>query len=213
MNTPLITMDKETARAKLKAFRANTHRDAEEIYARTAEAYAVLAEGTPLVSLTQAIQAGGLFDDWRPKLAIARADRREVHFRWPACETRARYFTGNFRRMNVDEDSTLTRFVDMGRENGKQWAPKSRPTELSYVAAAGYALVPMVPADVRPRTGQLRDWFVLWEVTQWFDRPQSMKAPIDPLLLKHVGADLYAVLAQWDLTEVERFILQEVRAR
>lgn len=30
-------------------------------------------------------------------------------------------------------------------------------------ATHGYATVPMVPADVRPETGQLKDWYVLFE--------------------------------------------------
>lgn len=29
----------------------------------------------------------------------------------------------------------------------------------------------------------------------------------DPALLKHIGGDLYAVLATWDLTELERSVL------
>jgi hypothetical protein len=31
--------------------------------------------------------------------------------------------------------------------------------------------------------------------------------PEDPALLKHIGGDLYAVLAVWNLTELERAVL------
>lgn len=80
-----------------------------------------------------------------------------------------------------------------------------------YYDVRGFALVPHVPADVRPRTGQLRDWFVLWEVEEWFDRAQSMTAPTDPLLLEHIDGELYAVLAEWDLTDVERAIMEQLQ--
>lgn len=72
----------------------------------------------------------------------------------------------------------------------------------------GYALIPMVPLDVRPATGRLADMFVLWEVEQWADRRIGAKPDIDPYLLKHVGGSLYAVLAEWDLTPLERAIMK-----
>ena len=70
----------------------------------------------------------------------------------------------------------------------------------------GYALVPLVPADVRP-SGQLRNYFILWEVEQWSDRRIGAKPDIDPYLLRHLAGDLYVVEAEWDLTELERAIM------
>jgi hypothetical protein len=35
----------------------------------------------------------------------------------------------------------------------------------------------------------------------------------DPYLLRHVGGALYAVLAAWDLTDLERAIMSARRAR
>jgi hypothetical protein len=32
-------------------------------------------------------------------------------------------------------------------------------------------------------------------------------APVDPLLLKHLGGPFYVVLAAWDLTDVERAVM------
>ncbi len=66
----------------------------------------------------------------------------------------------------------------------------------------------MVPADKRPDKGQLHDWHILWEVDQWHDRSQTLTASRDPYLLKHVGGDLWAVLAEWDLTPLEMAILE-----
>src|SRR5205085_1660042 len=62
-------------------------------------------------------------------------------------------------------------------------------------------LVPIVPPRLRPRF-TLANYFVLWEVEQWTPIP-----PRDPMLLKHLGGWLYAVLAVWDLTDLERVVL------
>jgi hypothetical protein len=72
----------------------------------------------------------------------------------------------------------------------------------------GTAMVPMVPPDVIKdgRGCDLAKHFVLWEVESWAAAP-----PVDPMLLKPIGGDLYAVVAQWDLTELERAILRGTR--
>jgi hypothetical protein len=71
----------------------------------------------------------------------------------------------------------------------------------------GAAMVPMVPADVYPSRGlDLSKHFVLWEVEDWDAAP-----PVDPMLLKPIGGNLYAVIAQWNLTEIERVIIAGTR--
>jgi hypothetical protein len=71
----------------------------------------------------------------------------------------------------------------------------------------GFALVPMIPADVRPAEGREKDWFVLWEVERWSNEPLLAAPDRDPFLLRHVGGDLYAVLAEWNLTDLERAVM------
>lgn len=46
--------------------------------------------------------------------------------------------------------------------------------------------------------------FILWEVDRWIPEP-----PRDPFLLKHIGAGLYAILAAWELTEIERAVMRQ----
>jgi hypothetical protein len=204
MNTPTITMPVEQAKAKLRAYRSNLHKDAEAEYAAAAQGYEALAAGRTLISLTEAIRAGGFDEKMRPKLAVARADRREVEFKWQSHRNVATFDT---RKGTVENDSLAIR-VDMGRSHdvirtmrdGSTWSPDVR----------GFAMVPMVPADVRPATGQLREWFILWEVEQWSDT-RLTAPPRDPYLLQHIGGDLYAVLAEWDLTDLERTIMAGIR--
>jgi hypothetical protein len=67
-------------------------------------------------------------------------------------------------------------------------------------ATTAEAVVPIVPPALRPARG-LAGYHVLWEA-EW-----RRVAPRDPALLKHIGGDLWAVLAVWDLTELERTVL------
>ncbi|TWT47064.1 hypothetical protein KOR42_41760 [Thalassoglobus neptunius] len=132
------------------------------------------------------------------RLAIAPADRTEVRYgNW---HTSARgQFTCNTGRGRFSE--RLERTVELSDS-------ESRPR-----VWRAYAMVPMVPADVRPTKGQLRDWFILWEVEEWYEKPKCMVPPTDPFLLKHVVGEFYAVLAEWDLTELEKAVMSELRNR
>lgn len=201
MNVATITMDKDKAREKLRAFRAERHKDADEFYRGCEAGYSALAEGTPLIRLDEAIRNGGFFDDMRPKLAIARADREQVFFRWNAHSTTAQFNANKSHRWGRQFESLMCD-VDLKQQHGMKYSGGKYDKTVE-----GFARVPAVPADARPATGQLRDWFILWEVEEWADKPFTAEPPRDPFLLKHIGGQLYAVLAEWDLTELERAVM------
>ena len=62
-----------------------------------------------------------------------------------------------------------------------------------------WAETPHIPPYLRPANPG--DYFLLWEAT-WRSQPKG-----DPILLAHVGKNLYRVVAAWDLTPVEASIL------
>ncbi len=207
MNASIISMDKEEAARKLEACLEETHKDGEEFNRSCAQAYEALAAGRKLLHLSKSFQLAGVDENHRPRLAIAAADREQVFCRWRSSSPFA-LFSSSANFVTSPRSRRLVRTVNMAVPH------KRRHPKLDFALDVfGYALVPKVPADVRPVTGQLRDWYVLWEVEQWFDRPQGLTAPTDPLLLKHVAGELYAVLAEWDLTDVERAILEELQVR
>ncbi|TWT47161.1 hypothetical protein KOR42_41590 [Thalassoglobus neptunius] len=197
MNTTLITLDQDEAKRKLKAYRSRMHKDAEEEYQRLVEVYIynAAADGYPLIHLSDVINEGGFDQEGRPRLAIARADRKEVECR-PGPGHTLLFDCRKSKRFN----SGLVRRIEVRPEFHIGWF-------------RSYAMVPMVPADVRPTKGQLRDWFILWEVDEWYEWPREMAPPTDPFLLKHVVGEFYAVLAEWDLTELEKAVMAEFRNR
>lgn len=78
MNVPTITMDQAEASRQLEAYRESVRRRHDEEHEALVRAYEALAEGTPLLQLEEAISQGGFHDDGRPRLAVARSDRRHV---------------------------------------------------------------------------------------------------------------------------------------
>jgi hypothetical protein len=198
-----MTMGKIEARAKvaeyLKSVRGRHTREDEEIL----RGYRALARGKTVIDLPSVIGRGGIFEaTGLPKLAIATADHQFVwcsrgedgwvHFMPAPTRDINERRTKDCFRLPIN---TLQRMAKPATV-GVWW--QDQPWN-------GYhrAMVPHVPPGLRPNVA-LSNYAVLFEVDEWKRDPQ---APRDPALLKHLGGDLYAVLATWDLSELERSVL------
>lgn len=191
MNTPTITMPTHVAREQLRHYRSQLHKRADTEYQAVAQGLEELAKGTPLLNLADCFKDVPVDAKYRPRLAIARADQRRVWF------TRTSSVLGQFR----------TKVRDFGRPGvGRTHTLEipASPDGWYRSEYSGTALVPMIPAPVREQVGRinLAQHFVLWEVEEWSHTP-----PRDPYLLRHCGGSLYAILAEWDLTELERAVM------
>ena len=63
--------------------------------------------------------------------------------------------------------------------------------------------VPTIPPHLLPKGNLYRGkYYILWEVEDWEEVPR------DPILLKRLTKNLFAVLAQWDLTPLEQAIIR-----
>ncbi len=203
MDVDLITMDPEVARQKLDAYRQRLARQEDEEYRAVADALEHGVKGRALLDIDDVFRDCPRDEKWRPKLAIARADRRQVEFDWAARRTTA---TFNTAQPGYWRDSLAVR-VDMGQEHGHVYGPGHWEGQSKHVG--GFALVPMVPAEVRNEVKtDLRKCHILWEVEEWADERIGVRPDRDPYLLKHCGGSLYAVLAEWDLTDLERAVMK-----
>jgi hypothetical protein len=200
MNAPTIRMDPAEARRRLRDYTESQRRRVDAEHEALAQAYGALAEGTPLLSLQDAVRAGGFDEKMRPRLAIARADRRHLRFTWSPHSELATFDA----RVNSNgpPSGTLTHNVDLGRRHGVkngQW----------QATVTAYALVPMIPADVRNRMrGQPREHFTLFEVEGWSDTPIRAEPNRDPYLLRRLSSDLFVVVDEWDLTPLELLVMR-----
>jgi hypothetical protein len=163
--------------------------------------YQALSRGRRVLELVATMRAAGCYaaDDrvpqnrLRPRFAIARADKQWCWF---------------------DYDGARPRFVSeehahwSHRTRGMKHVSKTLPAH-TFAAheqlsrdqtekLAARALLPAIPLVLRPAAARLREYLVLWEAT-WEEAP-----PRDPLLLAPLGGTLYAVVAQWDLSPLER---------
>jgi hypothetical protein len=141
-------------------------------------AYRAMALGQRVVCLPQVIRKVGFNAQGLPRLAFARSD-------WEWCRCNTGSATVNFR-------------PEIFRDRGKIEFGLPVPAEARW--KTGRAVVPPVPPRFRPEN--LGDYHTLWEA-EWLPA-----APEDPLLLKQIGTTMFVVVAQWDLTELERAVLE-----
>ncbi len=198
MDVATIEMPAEVAREHLKEYRKGLHRRADAEYQEVMLGLEALAEGTPLLTLASVFATVPRDAKGRPMVAIARADRFRVFYSRPWGRPADRFdcaydVRGGARQRVVDGVTEI-------------------PMRESVQSQNGYALVPIVPPRVRG-TLDLKRHFTLWEVERWADHSRDVGPDIDPLLLRRISSDLYAVVGSWDLTPLEQAILAGRRER
>lgn len=185
-----ITMPVDEAKQKYDEYRAGlAGREPSEEDKGILIGYKALAAGKAVLNLTDVIRNGGAGERGLPKLAAARA-----HWRW----------------CHIDRNSTgsgmfMEERVGRGRPAWHRrilfglgtFAP---PPADDWRFARSRALVPLIPPNLRPARA-LERYVILFEA-EWQPVP-----PVDPILLRHLHGDLYAVLAAWNLTSLERAVL------
>lgn len=211
MDVPLIQMDPEDAQQRLEAYRGSLRRSADEEYSAAVAGYEALATGTPVIQLSEAIKSAPRDETGRPMIGLARSDRNEVKLRWDGNSTRISYDTSKDFRQSVFESSLLICRVNIGRTHGQRVTYTTDHGERWYhQSLEGYAMVPMIPPHAVAAAGgrtKLRKHLVLWEVEEWADNRHRTEPDLDPLLLRPIHGDLCAVVAAWDLTDLERAIM------
>ena len=188
MQTENVVIDRAEARALWRKYKEHRHYE-KPIDAEIRRAYQLLAQGRLVIKALESIKVAGLKDDGFPKLAICRADAPHVF---------CTYHRDG--RLEMSEDRwrpAKSRTINFGTGSFPTWQA-ARP---NVWTRDGQAIKPIIPIDVRPKRG-LANYHVLWEA-EWQRVP-----PRDPFLLRRIGkADLWLVVAMWDLTEVERAAL------
>lgn len=203
MNVATMKMPREEAQAKLKEYRRGLHKCADAEWEKAAVAYEAAAEGKPLLVLNSVIEQAARDAEGRPRLAIARADELQVRYVRYKNETAERFQIPNAHWKL--RDRVLSIPITEGTPAYLGDTPRM------WQCCAGFALIPMTPPAIRGRR-DLSKLFVLWEVEAWSDTPLRALPDRDPYLLERVAGDLYAVVGEWDLTDIERAVMRD-RAR
>jgi hypothetical protein len=189
MNVPLIEMPKPAAKAAFREYRDAVRARASADDSALMRGYRVLARGNRIIDVEAAMRFAGLDAGGRPKLAICRADGEHCWF-------------------TVRSLSMGPRAIFTAQRPAWNWrAFKNHSVVFPLTSFPGLSLkkdlmavVPSVPPRFRPAHA-LSNYHILWEA-EWEEVPR------DPMLLRHLGGMLYAVLAHWDLTELEMAVLK-----
>jgi hypothetical protein len=196
MDLASLDISRDEAREKLaeyeQALRENRTAEDEAI----AAGYRAAARGLPVISLQRVIAAGGFHASGLPRLAVIGAGATECYARWDGSAL-----------VYADRDD---RMANRGALVGAHSVRVPVAADDLPVANGhrtwnrGVSTVPLIPPRHRPKPRRLRHCHILWEVEVW-----ARVAPRDPALLRHIRGDLWAVLACWDLTELERLVLTQ----
>lgn len=206
MNLATIKMPRSKAREKFLEYRKSVrerHNAEEEQIMR---GYRELANGRQLISLAETIRAGGLVERIEKRYDYEQKGQVLVTVRLPALACC---------RAHLGECWVATN-VGISKSGEAVFSPDPYYRGLrDRIAVSGFeglvyshgdyrAMVPLVPPALRP-VHHLRNYYVLWEA-DW-EKARPPHPPRDPALLKRIGGDLFAVLAVWDLSELERAVL------
>jgi hypothetical protein len=221
MELQTVEIPRAGARAAAAEYAREARRTRDPAHRRELEqiarAYRIAArDDVALIALTTTIRAGGTVTRTRV-WNHGRDNERCEHYAVPrlaVCRWRAAfcYTSGVQRDGRVEFSDSLRRrydyrsgviTVDAGLELPDGFEPGASGVATGW--GAWTAMVPIVPPRHRPPRG-LGNRLVLWEADDW-TWATVPAPPGDPALLRHVGGDLYAVEATWNLTELERLVL------
>lgn len=168
------------------------------------ESYRVMAQGQRIINVASVMHGAGRNKQELPNLALAGANWEHCHLSWVSHRSRfefsksrwadTRGYGNTFQYLNGGTAFPLHTF---GAEVSDESWRKTRNLPL----LPARAVVPSIPLHLRP-AGNLSEYHILFEAV-WTAAP-----PVDPILLKHVHGYIYTVLAQWDLTDIERSVLE-----
>lgn len=163
-----------------------------------------LKKGHKLININEVMENAGLNKTYQPKLAIARADWPNVIFikydegrgvfspRGDGWQPRDKFGSD---KIWIDKNTFMTwqRISDKDGKSTWQIANKELKTK-----------VPVIPVDLMPES-DLSNFYILWEVKEWEDLPEKK----DPLLLKRITENMFAIIGAWEITALEQSILDK----
>jgi hypothetical protein len=204
----VVTLARDDALLKFNEYKAAVRVSRTQHDRMMKAVYGALAEGLGVINPRAAIIKAGLNERGYPKLAICRADFPTVFFKrhWNNQEAFFSSYAGRYLSRSARGAQTARTQFYFGIDQLPTIPPDIR-RPLGYFDTVK-AMVPIIPPAHRPGTHALDQYSVLWEVEQWQALPKPARPPGDPMLLKPLSSSgLYAVVAHWDLTDVEKMVL------
>ncbi len=192
-----IKMPKEQAKEEWKKYVELLKTRKEKYLETMKKAHYEMKKGNELIDVYKVMQQVGLNEENEPKLAIARADIKEVIFKKRDSGTGTFEMEEGWNRSGWKTDVELpqdTFKIHWEREGESTWKLEKEKIRTK---------IPIIPAELVPE-GDLKNYYILWEPLEWQELPETK----DPILLKRISQNLFVVLGSWDLTELEQSIIR-----
>ncbi len=198
MDLTNIAMTREEARNEFEAYQSALRYKSNEEYKALMQGYKALSKGHVLIDLQTAFDEAGTDDKDRPNLAIAQVNAKRVHVSLFAGSCHFKWKITSTNSWGDNYSNAKGNVIKIGLPKNNQRRNMNDFNDL-------VTPVPLTPPKFLPNRVTNKH-FVLWEVEEWEEIPS------DPALLKHIGGDLYALLATWDLTPLEKAVLSKTRS-
>ena len=213
MEIEKIQMPKEKAKAEWRIYNDLIKKRHDKYLEDMKKSMYQLSKGRELIDIYKIMENAGVTKNFQPKLAIARADWKEVQF----CKQddgrgffydpdRKKYYGGVWAVKNEGD-------IDLRPQTFMQWArvkEQRKDSKDNIVNVDSWQIanekcktkIPIIPAQLIP-DGNLSNYYILWEVQKWEDLPETK----DPLLLKRITENLFVILGAWEVTPLEQSII------
>jgi len=194
-----LVIPKEQAEEEYQAYKEAIRKHKDQYLRDLKALYGHLRHGRAIIDVYAAMKKAGLNKDGDPRLAICRADSKEVFFE--KYNKGAGIFKFENRRWKTLKDDVKlpegTFCEEWEREQTEFGGSRIKHERISTI-------VPIIPARIlNPLRGALHNYHILWEVKEWKPAP-----PRDPILLKRLTPNMFVVLATWNLTPLERAVIK-----
>lgn len=189
---PKIKKPKEQAKEEWKKYCDVLKKRKEKFLRVLKDAHYQMKEGRELIDIFKVMKQAGLNENKEPRLAIARADLQTCIFE-KSDEGAGGFGHGDKDDVVLPQNTFKVHWERQEGEPENGWRINNKRIRTK---------VPIVPIEILPE-GNLSGYYILWETNEWEALPETK----DPILLKRISENLFAILGSWDLTDLEQSII------
>jgi len=194
-------MSKEKAEQEYHNYKEALKRKHEKYLEEMCNCFLQLKRGRKLIDIFEVMLRIGVNDTEEPRLAISNCNWKTVEFR------KLMNGAGVFKEFIDNWKDSWKNTIDFPEKTFKVWSPNESSGSVRFESNIKNqrlkTKVPVIPAQFLPK-GKLENYYVLWEVDKWEEIPKRK----DPILLKRINKNLFAVLAVWKLSKLEQSIIR-----
>lgn len=169
--------------------------------------YHHLSKDHKVLDIFEVFKNAGVDERGEPKLGIAPASAKEIIFKKGSMGSGTFTATDRWSRAYKSDVYLPTNTFPTFPEEHNGAIRRYRLDTGTVPRADIESLVPVIPAHILPE-GDLKNYYILFEVKEWYEPKKASYSKGGPYLLKRINNNAFAVLAEWDVTDLEVAVLR-----